>query len=140
MKTSSSACQNQTAKSFKFPKEFQIAALRFFLKEALQALKETPDDSEKKFFNTNEIHSFQVLLFEHFYLQLNDQIDSDSIINTLQIFFLNQNQSLDTFHEHKNTDTEKFKNEVVNVITETEFDFSCETEISTNLTLLAPYG
>ena len=62
------------------------------------------------------------------------------IINYLLIHFYNQNQSLDTFHEQENTDAEKFKNEVINVFTQKEFDSYSKSEISTNHTFLAPHG
>ena len=56
------------------------------------------------FFNTTNLHRSQVHLFKLFSSQLKDQTDFDSLINTMIIRLLNQNQSLGTFHEQKNSD------------------------------------
>ena len=109
-------------------RQLSIAALRVFFSKALQALKEAPDDCENTAVNTTNFRRFQVHLFKLFSPQLNGQTDSHSLINTLLIHFLNQNLSQDTFHEQKNTDSEKFKKEVINVFTPTEFDNSPESE------------
>ena len=45
---------------------------------------------------------------------------------------LNQNYSLDTYHEQNNPDAETFSKQVNNVFTRTEFNISSETEISPN--------
>ena len=47
---------------------------------------------------------------------------------------------LDIFHKQNDTDAEKFKNEVFNVLTQTEIDKYSETEISTNHIFSAPHG
>ena len=95
---------------------------------------------KKTFFNTNIFHQFHNYLFKLFSPQLKDQIDFESLLNTLIIHLLNQSHSRDTFHEHKDTDVGKFKNEVVNIFTKTEFDNSSETQSSWNHTFLAPHG
>ena len=115
MYTSSHVSHNQTAQLFQFRKQFQIAALHFLLNKVLQALKETPDDCGNTFFNTTNFHRFGVHLFKFFSPPLKDQTDSDSLINTLLIHLLNQSHSFDTFLEHKTTDAELFKNELINV-------------------------
>ena len=56
----------------------------------------------------------------------------------MYFLFLNRNRTLDTFHDHKNTETEKFKKEVINVFNQTASDNPSETETSTNHTFLAP--
>ena len=101
MYTSSPACHNQIAKFSKFTSQFQLAAIRDLLNKALQALKETPDECEKTFFNTTSFHCFHGLLFKIVSPQLNDQTDFDSTIKSLPNHFHNQNDSLDTFREHK---------------------------------------
>ena len=47
---------------------------------------------------------------------------------------------MDTFHDHKHADAEKFNNEVINAFTQTELTNSSETEVSTNLSFLDPHG
>ena len=120
MYTSSPASHKQTAKSSKFRKQFQIATVCVLLNKALQALKETPEDCENTFLYRTNNHRFHVHKFKLFFLQRTDQIDSDSLVNTLFSRFPNQNYSLDIFHEHKNTDAEQYKNEVINVFTQAE--------------------
>ena len=107
MHTSSPANRNQTAESFKLRRPILIAEFRVLLNKALQALKGTPDDYEKTLFNTTGFHRFHLPLFKLFSTPLNDQTDSAFIINPLLNHFLNQNNSLDTFHEHKSSDAEK---------------------------------
>ena len=76
----------------------------------------------------------------HFSTQpIKHQTDSDSLINTMINHLLNENHSLDKFHERKISDAEKFNNEVINVSTPTEFDSSSETEISANRTYSAAH-
>ena len=107
MYVSSLANRNQTAKSSKFRRQFHIAALRFVLNKALQALKENPNDCYKTYFNITNFHRFHVHLFKHFSPQLIDQTDYNSIIKILLILLLNRNHSLDSLHELNDTDVEK---------------------------------
>ena len=69
---------------------------------------------------------------KYFSPQLKNQTDSDSIINTLIIRLLIRNPSKETFYEQNITDAEKFNDEVINVVTQTECDNSTEYEISPN--------
>ena len=124
----------------KIRRQYQNAALLFFLNKAAQALKENPDDCDKTFFNTTNFHRFDVQLFKRSSPQLNVQTNSDSAINTLLLHFLIQHLSLDTFHEQKNTDAEKLKNEVIKVFTQTDFDNSSDTEVSQKYNFLDPHG
>ena len=48
------------------------------------------------------------------------------------VHLLNQNHSPDTIHEHQITDSKKFKNEVINVFTQTDYYNSSGNEISKN--------
>ena len=89
MYTSSPPNHNQTARTPKSKRQFQIAALCVLLNKALQALKETQDNRKKTFFNTITFHRFKVSLFKLFPSQLNDQIDPESLLNTLLIHPLN---------------------------------------------------
>ena len=132
MKTPLPPRYNQTVKLSKNRRQFQIAALRVLLNKALQTLTETADDCEKTFFNTITFHRFHVHLLKLYSPHLIDQFDSDSMISTLLFHVINQFSSLDTFHEEINTDPGKFKNEVTNVFTRTDFNSSPETENSTN--------
>ena len=84
---SSPASHNPTAKHSQFRRQFQIAALRFLLNTAFQTLKETPDDVEKEtIFETTLFHRFHVHFSKRFLPQLNDETDSDSLINCYFIF------------------------------------------------------
>ena len=76
----------------------------FVHNKALQALKETPDDCENTFFNKTNFNRFHVHLFKIYFPQMKDQTDADSLINAMVIRLLNQNHSLDTCHEQKNSD------------------------------------
>ena len=140
MYTSSFASHNPTVKSSNFRRQFHNAAFCGLLIKALQAVKETPDDCEKTFFNTTNFHRFHVQRFELLSPHIIDQIDSDSIIKALRIHLVNQNPSLSTFHEQNKTDAEKIENEVNIVFTETKFQKSSEIEISPNHKFLAPHG
>ena len=140
MYTSWHESYDQTANSSQFRGRFQINALSVLLNKALQVLKETPDVCENTFFNTTIFHRFYVHLFKRFSPQTKDQIDSDSFISKTIFHILNQNHWLDTFHDIKIPIAENFKNEIINVFTETEFDNSSESGTSTNQTFLAPHG
>ena len=95
---------NQNVKGANFRREFQIATLQVFLNEALQALKENPDDCEQRIFNSTTFHRFYVCFFRLFFRQSKAQTDSDSVINTLRLHLLNQNLSL----EQKIHDAKKY--------------------------------
>ena len=69
--------------------QVQIAALQVLHNRAHQALKQSPRDCEKSFFNTTNFHRFRVPLLKLFSAQLTDQTDSDSQINTLLLHLLN---------------------------------------------------
>ena len=73
-------CHNQTTKSRKLPRQFQIAALRVLLNKALQALTETPEDCE--FFDLAIFYRYHLHLYKSFSTQLNDEIDSKSLSKT----------------------------------------------------------
>ena len=98
---------NQITMTSRFRRQFQIAAFKFLLSEALQNLMETPDHCDKTFFITTNFDQFDVQLFKLFSPQVKDRSDSESLINTLLFHLLNQNHSLETSHEQKNTDAEK---------------------------------
>ena len=76
---------------------------------ALQALKETPADCENSSFSANNFQRFQVQLFKLLSPQLNDQTDSDSLINTQIFHLLNQHHFLDKIQKHKNPTAGEFK-------------------------------
>ena len=76
------------------------AVLRVLLNKLLQTPKKTT--KKKTFFKTTNIHRFHVLLFKISSPQLNDQTNSDSIINTQPIQLLNQKHAPDTFNEQNN--------------------------------------
>ena len=101
MITSSTASHDRTAKPSEFRKQFQIAALGVHFNRYLQALKKTPVVCENTFFNTTNFHRFHVHSFKLFSSQLNDQMDSDSLININMFQISNPNDLLDTFHEQK---------------------------------------
>ena len=107
MNTSLPGCHNKTVKSPKVRRQFQISALRVFFSKALQALKKSPDDCDKTFFNTTIFHRFHVHPFNLFPPQIYDIFDSESLIKTLLFRFPNENHSLGTFNEQNNTDAEK---------------------------------
>ena len=73
----------------------------FPLNKLLQALMENPDDCENTFFNTTNLYRFHVLSFKLISPQLYDPTESDFLINTMIIDFLNRNHSLATFYEQK---------------------------------------
>ena len=79
---------------------------------------------EKNIFQQNQLPLLPHSFIQLFSPQLNDQTDSDSIINTVFFHCLSQDDSRDMFFEHKNTDAEKFKNEVINIFIQTDFDNS----------------
>ena len=74
MYISSPASHNQTAQSPSSGRKFQIAALRFLLNKALQALKEIPHHCENTFFNKTNFHRFHVHLIKHFSPKLKDPL------------------------------------------------------------------
>ena len=136
MYISSPAAHTHTAKSSQFRSYFQIA-LCVLLHKDLQHLKETPDGCENTFFNITSFYCSQVHLNKLFSPQLKDQTDSDSFSNTKIIHILNENFSLDTIDEQKNS--EKCNDKVINVFTLLEFGNSTEIENFTNYTFLAPH-
>ena len=113
---------------FQFQKTIPKCCKSSALDKAVKPLKEAPYDCENTFFNTISFHCFDVHLIKLLSPQFNDQTDSDSLINTIIFHLLSQNLSLGTFHAQKTSDAEKFKKEVLNIFTLTEFDFSLKTE------------
>ena len=112
-------CKSQSnSQIFNLRRHFQIAPFRVLLNKALQVLKENLDDHKKTFFKTTNFPRFNFCLFNLFSPQLNDQIDSDSVFNTVIPHLLDENHSLDTFHEHKNEDAGGIKKKVINVFTQ----------------------
>ena len=65
---------------------------------------------------------------------MNDQTDTDKLVNSKIYLLINQNQSQDTFHKQKISDAVNFKNESINVYIQTDFDSSTEAKISANHT------
>ena len=128
---SSPAFPNQTAISSKLRKAFQNVELQVLLNKAVHPLKGTPDDCEETFSNTTIFSRFHVHLFKLISPQLNDQTDSDSIMNTLLLLVLHQNHSLNA-HEEEFTHAEKVTNEVINVFNQFEFDTSSGIEVLPN--------
>ena len=98
-------CHNQTTRTSRSQKQFQIAALRVLLNKACQTLKVTPEDFE--IFNETNFHRFHVYLFKLSSTQLNDETDSKSLINTLLLHLINQHHWLNTFNNQYDTDAEK---------------------------------
>ena len=128
MFTSSPGCQNQTAKSSKVQRQFQILVLQVLHSKALQALKETPEVCH--FFNAINFHRFREHLLKSSSPQLNDQTDSDYLISTLLLHLINQDHSLYAFNDQNNTDAENLtKRDMINVSSQTELDTSSHTEV-----------
>ena len=90
MYTTWPGCRYQTVKSSKFSRQFQLAALRVLLHNAPQALKESPDDCDRTFFNDTKFNRFIVLL-SSFLTLIERQTDSNSVFNTLLPHPLDQN-------------------------------------------------
>ena len=106
MYTTSPGCQ-----FFDVEKTLSNCPHRVLLDKALQALEETPDDFEKAILITTNFHWFRVDLFKLLSPQLNNETDSDSVINTVLIHFLNLNHLLEMFFVHRSfSDSEKFAN------------------------------
>ena len=87
-------------------RQFQGAALRVLLNKALQVLKETPENCD--IFNATNFHRSHGQLFNFFSTQLKDQKDSDTCIQTLQLYLINQN-FFTAFNIQKDTDAEIMK-------------------------------
>ena len=118
MYTSSPARHNQTAKSSKLMRQFRIGALCVLLNKALQAPNETPIDCENPFFNKPTFIAPMFIYSIYFLLNKRIKLTLNSPINTISINLLKQNLSLDTFHDHKHTVAENFKNENIHVFTQ----------------------
>ena len=94
-----------------------------------KVLKDSPDDCDKTFFKTSTFHRFHVHLFKQCSPQLNDQTDTDFIMNILPLHLLKQNHSVDTFLEDNKTVSENLTKEVIFILTQTEFDKSTDTKL-----------
>ena len=90
MYTSSPGWHHQTWETSKFRRKLKNDAHRILLIQALQALKEIPDDCEKEtIFETKNSHRLQDHILKLFSPQVNNQTESDFIINTLTLCILN---------------------------------------------------
>ena len=58
-----------------------------------------------------------------------DQTDFDPFFKGLLSHFLYQNHSVDTSHGRNKTDAEKFRNEVIKVFIQNDFDISSKIEV-----------
>ena len=97
-------------------------------------------DDDKIFFNATKFHRFDVHFFKLFSVQLIDQADSGSPLNTLLLHLTNQNHSLNISNDQNDTDAEKItKKKVFNVLTKTELDTFSSTEVSPEQILSAPH-
>ena len=126
MFTSSPGCQNQTAKPMKNPRAVPICCDTSSSQQGPSTSEGDPEGCE--FFNATNFHRFHVPLFKLSSPKLNDQTDSDSLINTLLLHMITQDHSQNTFNDQNNTDIEKFEKEVNNVFTQIKLDTSSETE------------
>ena len=97
MNKSSPGYDQRTTKSSKFQSRFQIATSRVLLNKAVQALKKTPEGCG--FLNATNFHRFHVLIFKLFSLQHNDQLDSESPINTQLLHLLRRNHSVNSSND-----------------------------------------
>ena len=77
---------------------------------------------------------------KRFSVQFNDQADSGSLIKTLLLHVINQDQSLSISNDQNDTDAEKLKRELINVFTRIEYDTSPTTEVCPKKLLSAPHG
>ena len=97
-----------------------MAASRVLLTNIFHVLKENPRGCDKNFVNAANFHRFHVHLFKVFSPHINDQADSDSLINTLFLHLVNQNDFLNISNDQNDTVTEQIKKEVLIVFTQTE--------------------
>ena len=81
-------------------------------------------------FQHNQLPRFHVRFIKLFSSQLNDQTDSESIINSVLLHLLNQKHSLHAFHDQNNFDAEKLSNEVINVFIRANINNSPDNEVS----------
>ena len=112
-------CLPQKAhKVLEHPMIFQKCRWRVLFNKTLQALEENLIKCGKK------IHPFGVQISRLFSLQPNDQVDSESLWNTLLLHLINHGHSLNVSNDQKNADAEKVQKEAINVFNQTDFDTS----------------
>ena len=122
----SSSCQNQCTNSSKVQRQFRIAALRVLHNKALQVLREHPD-CDKNIFNATNCQRLHVL--KSFSPQLNDQVDSGALNNSLLLHLIIKDHSLNTSNGQNDTDAGKIEKKVFRVFIKTELVTSPSTKV-----------
>ena len=128
MLTSLLGSHNQTAMSWKFQRQFQIAVVRMLLIKALQDLKEATEFCD--IFSATNFQPFQVHLFKLLQLRLTNQSHCDFLINILLFHLIIRDHSHNTFHNQKWLTLKKFCKNRLNFNSDWVWSFFTHTKIS----------
>ena len=95
----------------------------------------------QEFLRRHKLHACHTHIFKIISPQFNDPFDRDSLCNILLLHLVNQSYPLIYFSQDQNeTDHEQIRKEVMNVLTQTEFDTSSKPEFSPRHSLSTPHG
>ena len=116
--------------NLKFRRQFQFAVFRVVFKQALQALKDNPED--RKFFSTTNFHRFLAHLFyliEPISPQYKDEIDSVFLTVILRLDVIYLDHSLNSLTDQRDACAEGTKNKEIDVFSQIEVEISSESDV-----------